>query len=106
MYHEAMNTTDTIIIRATPELRQALRQQANIVDKGDTAAAIAAARILGTHGAVRGCTMGSKEMKDGDDACVAWFAGQFLDIVESEAWFAVNSWLNCVDRFCPERAPS
>jgi len=105
MYHEAMNTTDTIIIRATPELRRVLREQAVILEKGDTVHAKAAAEILRANGAVSRCNMGSKEMSEGDDACVAWFAGQFLEIVEENAWFAVNSWLNCVDRFCPEKAP-
>ncbi len=35
------------------------------------------------------------------DECVEWYAGQLLDIVDTEKWFAVNSWLNCVDKFAP-----
>lgn len=31
-----------------------------------------------------------------------WYAGEFVDIVEREAWFAVNSWLNAVDKYAPE----
>jgi hypothetical protein len=33
---------------------------------------------------------------------VEWYAGSLLDIVDNEAWWCVNSWLNCVDKFAPE----
>jgi hypothetical protein len=32
---------------------------------------------------------------------VEWYAGQILDIVDTEKWFAVNSLINCVDKFAP-----
>jgi len=32
------------------------------------------------------------------------YAGQLLSIVDGEAWFAMNSWLNCVDKFAPEES--
>lgn len=35
------------------------------------------------------------------DAVVEWYAGQLLQIVDAESWFAMNSLLNCVDRFVP-----
>lgn len=31
-----------------------------------------------------------------------WYAGELVDISDSNAVFAVNSWLNCVDKFAPE----
>lgn len=33
---------------------------------------------------------------------IEWYAGQILDIVDERKWFAVNSWINCVDKFAPE----
>lgn len=30
-----------------------------------------------------------------------WYAGEFVDIVRNESWFAMNSWMNCIDKFCP-----
>lgn len=36
----------------------------------------------------------------GDEA-VEWYAGQILAVVDGKAWFAVNSLINCVDKFCP-----
>jgi hypothetical protein len=30
-----------------------------------------------------------------------WYAGEIIGIVEEEAWFAVNSWINCADKFAP-----
>lgn len=52
-------------------------------------------------GIVSGCHVGKgAEMKDCRLMRMEWFAGQLIDIVESKSWFAVNSWLNCVDKFC------
>lgn len=55
-------------------------------------------------GAVRNAYVG-ESMETGDDTCVAWYAGQLLDVLESKSLFAVNSIINCVDKFCPEVAP-
>ena len=33
---------------------------------------------------------------------IEWYLGQGIQIVESEAWFAMNSWLNCIEKFIPE----
>jgi len=97
---------DAQIVYASPELRRVLREQAERVGRGDVNEAVAAARLLEEHGAVKNCNLNLPPgtMKDGDDACVAWFAGQFLDLVASKSWFAMNWWLNCVDRFCPDEA--
>ena len=31
-----------------------------------------------------------------------WYAGQILEIADAGAWFCVNSWLNCRDKFAPK----
>lgn len=38
-------------------------------------------------------------------AAVEWYAGQILDIVDGKHWFAMNSLLNCVDKFVPAPPP-
>jgi hypothetical protein len=35
------------------------------------------------------------------EAVVEWYAGQLLDIVDTEAWFAMNSILSNVDSWVP-----
>lgn len=35
------------------------------------------------------------------DEVVEWYAGQLVSIIEKKSWFAVNSIINAVDRFCP-----
>jgi len=46
--------------------------------------------------------LGQRGMTDGSDECVEWYAGQLLSIVDKKAWYAINSIINCLDRFCPE----
>lgn len=36
---------------------------------------------------------------------VVWYVGQFLSIVEDKAWFAMNSLINCLDKFVPVQEP-
>lgn len=43
--------------------------------------------------------LGRKDMLPKSLEELEWFAGQLLDIVEHKSWFAVNSWINCVDKF-------
>lgn len=30
-----------------------------------------------------------------------WYGWSVIDIVDTGSWFAMNSWLNCVDKFAP-----
>lgn len=52
-------------------------------------------------GAVRNIHVGKKEFSS--DETVEWYAGQILDILENKNYFAVNSLINCVDVFAPEK---
>ena len=36
------------------------------------------------------------------DTIVEWYAGEFLDIVDTQSWYAMKSLINCLDKFCPE----
>lgn len=74
------------------------------VDKGgvDTAANVSAdiRELLADRGLESGCHLGRMDL-DGSIDQVEWYAGQFLDIVDNGAWFAMNSFCNCMDRFAP-----
>jgi hypothetical protein len=39
----------------------------------------------------------------GTEAEVEWYAGQLLDIYDNKTWFAMNSFINCLDKFCPRK---
>ena len=93
----ASNTT-------SPGLRSLVRQHATIVERGGMPEALDAAAAFRKAGVVADCRVGTSPAPGSDD-CVEWYAGQFLAIVSAGAWFAVNSWLNCIDKFCPPSAP-
>lgn len=50
-------------------------------------------------GFVSGEGVGNKNMTPPE--IVRWYVGQGLDIEESGKLFAMNSWLNCIDKFVP-----
>ena len=39
-----------------------------------------------------------------DEQTLRWFLGQGIAIVDKKAWFDMNSWVNCIDKFVPEDA--
>jgi hypothetical protein len=92
----------------TPEdalrFRTDVRAALTLLDSGGPELVPRVIEALKAAGAVRNECMGMR-MTDGDDTCVRWYAGQALDVLEARAFFAVNSLLNCLDRFCPTVAP-
>lgn len=42
------------------------------------------------------------ESYEGRKMMVEWYAGSLLDCVDKGAWFAINSIINCKDKFAPE----
>lgn len=60
---------------------------------------------LAERGLAPGCHV--REGADGPaltaEQAVEWYAGQGVSLVDNEAWFAINSWLNCLDKFAPEK---
>ena len=60
---------------------------------------------LQERGLEAGCHVGRPDLGKGTDLCVEWYAGQLVDIFDNESYFAVNSFINCLDIFCPEIAP-
>lgn len=43
------------------------------------------------------CEDGEREMTRRET--LEWYGGAILGIIEQRAWFAVNSWLNCCEKF-------
>lgn len=88
------------------ELTNVIRDAASRIEKGyvtELHAAIKRFKDLGIHAqmhAGRGSEMDSSE--NGTRLKLEWFAGSLVDIADQNGLFAVNSWLNCVDRFAPE----
>ena len=60
---------------------------------------------LTERGLAANCNVGNAEMREGDDLCVEWYAGQLLDLVDCEGWFAMNSLINTLDKLVPAEAP-
>lgn len=60
---------------------------------------------LQERGLEAGCHVGNPGLAPGTDLCVEWYAGQLVEIFNNESYFAVNSFINCLDIFCPESAP-
>jgi hypothetical protein len=52
-----------------------------------------------------GVHVGRTDMKPGSLEALEWYAGQILEVVDREAWFAMNSLINCCDKFAPEGGP-
>jgi hypothetical protein len=55
---------------------------------------------LAERGQKPNCHVGKKNLTEEEE--LEWYAGQGLDIIDSKAWHAVNSWINCKDKFAPK----
>jgi len=103
-------------MKTIEELRALTRSTVLTVERGgpdgieETVAPLRSA--LAERGLAPGCHVGTEPpLIEGrsrltPDMTVEWYAGQLLDIVDKKAWFAMNSLINCVDKFCPEPTQS
>jgi hypothetical protein len=92
------------------DLRSTVRTAVETTSKGGPATAIACAESVRSALAARGlgpnCHLDHKDHASmTSEETLEWYAGQFLDIVDSQSWFAMNSFINCVDKFAPEVSP-
>lgn len=81
------------------ELTTLIRSTATEMAFAGTDTARALATRMRAAGVIRNLHVGLQPL--GARQTLEWYAGQFLEIVETGAWFAMNSWLNCVDKFAP-----
>ena len=92
----------------TNDLRAITREAIRQLEGSGQAAAAAIVEPVRAALAERGLGPRCKE-GDGpftDEETVEWYAGQLLDIVDTGQWFAVNSIVNTVDKFCPAQVKS
>lgn len=84
------------------ELRELTRKTVFALDKSGVEGieeVVAEVRsALAGRGQEPGCHVGNGQMSE--DEKVEWYAGQMLSIVDNQAWFAMNAYINSVDRFC------
>lgn len=88
------------------DLTTLIRKVAERVEKGGETDATEAAAVIREALAQRGLAAGCHVTNAGAasltaEQIVEWYAGQFIALVDAGAWFAMNSWLNCVDKFAP-----
>ena len=63
-----------------------------------------AKELLAKRGLSSSCHVGRKDLDQLPVEAAEWYLGQFLDIVENQSWFAVNTYINVLDKFVPEPA--
>ena len=89
----------------TDEFRTLTRKTVLAIDKTDPAGveeAVAPLRAaLAERGLSPNCHLGGGRQPTQDEV-VEWYAGQLLDIVDTQAWESMNAAINFVDKFCPE----
>jgi hypothetical protein len=85
------------------DLRTKVREVILMVEAGGTAEAQKGAEELRPLIPAGQPHRGKKNMTEQE--VIEWYAGEFLDIVDGQAWFAMNSLINCIDKFCPEVQP-
>ena len=82
------------------ELTNLIRTEIDRLDKGSESTAQTVIDNLTAGGVVRNIHVGNKDL--GKLETLEWYGGQIVDILENKSWFAVNSLINCVDKFAPE----
>lgn len=82
-------------------LWRVVRESINDLDDRFMAAVPDVIDALASAGAIRDIHVGLAPGDFTTDMMVEWFAGQILETLQGEHFFAVDSMINCVDKFCP-----
>lgn len=88
------------------DLRKILRTVVKRIEDRDVSTALHDVEFvrvaLKERGLEANCHVGqSKDFLSDVEHAVEWYAGQLLDIVDNRLWYAMNSYVNCLDKFCP-----
>lgn len=81
-------------------LKSVVRECIQTLDEGGPNTIDSVVQRLLEAGAVRDIHVGKESFSP--EETVEWYAGQIIDVLESGQLFAVNSLINCVDKFAPE----
>ena len=79
------------------ELAAFIAENIEIVAKGDVSEAGFVRQTFEKAGIVEGAYVGEKNFTP--RTIMLWYAGQFMNIVTNQSWFAVNSIINCCEKF-------
>lgn len=58
-------------------------------------------RALADRGLGPNCLVRTERAKSTAAGILEWYAGQLLAINDNKSWFAMNSFINLLDSFCP-----
>jgi len=89
------------------DLRNILRSVVKRISEGTESIALQEIELvreaLKERGLESNCHVGKMQafLNEGEHT-LEWYAGQLLDIVDRKSWFAMNSYINALDQFCPE----
>jgi len=87
------------------ELTVLIRDVADKLDKSDETTASKVVQPLRDAGIIPKCHEGENDKMtntpEGRLIILEWYSGQILSIIDQKSWFAVNSWINCLDKFAP-----
>lgn len=80
-----------------------LKEVVNEVDNGNSDSVGQIAEMLKEKGITNNMHLGKhKEIEgffDNEEHVIEWFLGQYVNIIESESWFAMNSLINQSSRW-------
>lgn len=82
-----------------------VRMWSQQIDRGGEDTVRQAARAFEAVGFVRGQHVGADPVLMTPRTTLEWYAGQLIDMAETGAWFGINSWINCTDKFAPKPLP-
>jgi hypothetical protein len=82
------------------ELTGLVREAIRMLENGGTGAVPRVVTSLQGAGVIAGTYVGMTDMTPRE--ILVWYAGQILDVLlDRNKWFAINSIINCVDKFAP-----
>lgn len=79
------------------KLTKLIRTQILYLEAGDIDRADSVIEALKAGGLISGQHIGLSPL-----GVIEWYGGQIISILENKTWYAVNSLINCVDKFAPE----
>lgn len=101
--HEAFINSKTLETITDDELTILVRNVASDIDNGNVYTIRKCIQPFINIGITANMHVGKKpeEFEGNRKMTLEWYAGSIIDIVYKQSWFAVNSWINCVDKFAP-----
>ncbi len=87
------------------ELTKIIRDQISILDNMNSTNNVGeVVNTLKSAGFISDQHVGDSEESFDDLKRVEWYGGQIISCLEAKAFFAINSIINCRDKFAPEVA--